>query len=69
MEALTGAVKTIKRDTPLLAISIYHYIEDYYRIMQFIMKIAGGKYKYYIRQHAMIYGETILYAVPLITET
>jgi len=69
MEALTGAVKTIKRDTPLLAISIYHYIEDYYRILQFIMKIAGGKYNYYIRQHAMIYGETILYAVPHITET
>lgn len=68
MEALTGAINTIKRDMPLLAISIYHYVEDYYRIMQFIMRITGEGYKYYIRQHAMIYGETILYAVPCITE-
>lgn len=68
MHALTGAVNTIKRDMPLLAISIYHSAEDYYRIMQFIMKIHGEGYQYYIRQHAMIYGETILYAVPRVTE-
>ncbi|MDE6947274.1 MAG: FkbM family methyltransferase [Anaeroplasmataceae bacterium] len=64
MEALLGGVQTIKRDTPLLAISIYHYVADYYRIMQFILNNVGDKYKYYIRQHAMIYGETILYAIP-----
>uniref|UniRef100_N2B629 FkbM family methyltransferase n=1 Tax=Eubacterium plexicaudatum ASF492 TaxID=1235802 RepID=N2B629_9FIRM len=68
MRALGGAVNTIKRDMPLLAISIYHCVEDYYRIMQFIMKIQGRGYKYYIRQHAMIYGETILYAIPRIVE-
>lgn len=64
MEALKGAVKTIRRDNPLLAISIYHYVEDYYRIMQFLMKSTEGGYKYYIRQHALIYGEAILYAIP-----
>lgn len=64
MEALLGGVQTIKRDKPLLAISIYHYVEDYYRIMQFLLNNVGDKYKYYIRQHAMIYGETILYAIP-----
>jgi len=63
MKALEGGIHTIKRDRPLLAISIYHYVEDYYRIMQFLMDNLGG-YTYYIRQHALIYGETILYAIP-----
>lgn len=63
MEALYGAIHTIQRDWPVLAISIYHYIEDYYRIMQFLLKLTN-KYEYYIRQHALIYGETILYAIP-----
>lgn len=63
MQALQGGINTIKRDRPLLAISIYHYIKDYYRIMQFLLDNTGG-YLYYVRQHAMIYGETILYAIP-----
>lgn len=63
MQALEGGINTIKRDRPLLAISIYHYVKDYYRIMQFLMDNLDG-YLYYIRQHAMIYGETILYAIP-----
>lgn len=64
MDALLGGIQTIKRDIPLLAISIYHYVDDYYRIMQFLLNNTGRKYRYYIRQHAMIYGETILYAIP-----
>ena len=64
MKALFGGINIIRRDKPLLAISIYHYVEDYYRIMQFLLKNAGGRYKYYIRQHALIYGETVLYAIP-----
>lgn len=65
MQALQGGINTIKRDRPLLAISIYHYVKDYYRIMQFLLDNTGGEgYSYYIRQHAMIYGETILYAIP-----
>lgn len=44
MEDLTGAVNTIKRDMPLLALSIYHCIEDYYHIMQFSIyqKVKGS---------------------------
>lgn len=63
MQALEGGIHTIKRDRPLLAISIYHYVKDYYRIMQFLMDNLD-EYSYYIRQHALIYGETILYAIP-----
>lgn len=63
MKALLGGIRTIRRDKPVLAVSIYHYVEDYYRIMQFLMENMEG-YRYYIRQHALIYGETVLYAIP-----
>lgn len=63
MRAIRGGIQTIRRDHPLLAISIYHCAEDYYRIMQFLLDNVKG-YNYYIRQHALIYGETVLYAVP-----
>ncbi len=61
--ALCGGIETIKRDRPILAISIYHSLEDYYKIPNYLM----GKlqdYKYYIRHHALILCETVLYAIP-----
>lgn len=42
IEALEGGVGVIRRDNPLLAISIYHSVEDYYRIMQFLLRTEGG---------------------------
>ncbi len=61
--ALLGAMKTIKRCRPVLAISIYHSMEDFYRIPLMLMKELAN-YKYYVRQHAMILSETVLYAIP-----
>lgn len=61
--ALLGGLNVIKRDRPVLAISIYHSPEDYYTIPQLLMKELEN-YKYYIRQHATFYGATVLYAIP-----
>lgn len=61
--ALCGAVDVIRRDRPLLAISIYHSVEDYYRIPGYLMNELKD-YRYYIRHHALILSETVLYAIP-----
>jgi FkbM family methyltransferase len=63
MEALKGAKKTILRDRPRLAISIYHSDEDMLRIAEWIHALVP-EYKLYCRHHS-IYPfafETILYA-------
>lgn len=61
--ALRGAIETIKRDRPILAISIYHSLEDYFRIPDYLMEQLDY-YRYYIRHHALILSETVLYAIP-----
>lgn len=61
--ALCGALDIIRRDRPILAISIYHSVEDYYRIPEYLMEQLQD-YKYFIRHHALILSETVLYAIP-----
>ncbi len=63
MKALLGGMKTIKRDRPVLAISIYHSIKDFYEILQLFLAELSN-YRYYVRQHSMIFTETVLYAIP-----
>lgn len=62
-EALVGGIHVIKRDRPILAISIYHFLEDFWRIPKYLMSQLRN-YRYYVRQHALIYGETVLYGIP-----
>lgn len=61
-QALHGAVETIKRCKPKLAISIYHSAEDMIRLPQYIHSIVP-EYRLYIRAHTMGIAETILYAM------
>lgn len=61
--ALCGAIDVIRRDRPILAISIYHSVEDYYRIPDYLTSMLEN-YRYYIRHHALILSETVLYAIP-----
>lgn len=65
--ALAGGINVIRRDRPVLAISIYHSIEDFYRIPMYLMENLTG-YKYYVRHHSLIFCETVLYAVPCVLE-
>ena len=62
--ALKGAQKTILRDKPKLAISIYHSDEDMIRIAEYIHELVP-EYKFYIRQHQPypIHYDTVLYAL------
>ena len=65
---LEGAIKTIKKFKPHLAIAIYHggklFMEDFYDIPLFIKNIMGEDYQYYIRTFSPWCGETILFCKP-----
>lgn len=60
-EALIGAEKTIKREKPGLAISIYHNAKDYYRLAELILNYVP-EYKLAVRHHKTRHVDTVLYA-------
>lgn len=62
VKALNGAKKTIQQHRPKLAISIYHTIDDRWKIPLLIYSFVPD-YKFYVKR-ASPYGETILFAVP-----
>ncbi len=63
LAALKGAIHTIKRDQPKLAIAIYHSISDMGNIPVFINELNLG-YKLYIGHYTIHAEETILFALP-----
>lgn len=62
-KALAGGMKTIKRDRPILAISIYHGLEDIVEIPKLLMRELE-EYEFIVRHHSYTYSETVLYGVP-----
>lgn len=62
LEALKGAVHTIQRDKPKLAICIYHKPEDMTEIPLYIKSLVP-EYKFYVRHHSNCWTDTVLYAV------
>ncbi len=67
LDALNGAVGTIRRFTPKLAICVYHKPEDIFVIPNWIQSL-NLNYKYYMRHHGNPnfnqHCETVFYAVP-----
>lgn len=63
MNALRGAEKTIRRDKPTLAISVYHKEDDFITIPTFINELRLD-YEFYLDHHTIHYWETVLFAVP-----
>lgn len=61
--ALKGAFKTLQKDRPKLAISIYHAYQDLYQIALFLNEILDD-YSYRLGQYHYDLGETVLYAFP-----
>jgi FkbM family methyltransferase len=59
--ALKGAEKTIKKYHPGLAISIYHSLDDFLDIPEYIQSLKMG-YKFFIRHFTIHAEETILFA-------
>lgn len=62
LASLKGAEQIIKRCKPKLAICIYHKFEDLWEIQNYISSIVS-EYKFYIRAHAKMATEVVLYAI------
>ncbi len=62
IEALKGAINTIKKHKPKLAISLYHKISDFKEIPQFINSLNIG-YKFYLAHRTIHCEETLLFAI------
>ena len=58
--ALRGATETINKFKPKLAISIYHNLDDYARIIHYINGLGLG-YKFYLGHFTTHHEETVLY--------
>ena len=64
LSALRGAVNTLKRCKPALALSVYHRKEDLITIPQFIKSIYKDC-KFYLRQYRKIdLADLDLYVIP-----
>lgn len=61
-QALEGAVETIKKFKPKLAISVYHKSDDLITIPKLILSIRSD-YNFYIDYYTIIGDEIILYAI------
>jgi len=60
---LNGAVNVIKRDRPVLLISVYHRWNDLWEIQDFINNMDLN-YKFYLRHYSLSVAKTILYCIP-----
>lgn len=65
--ALHGAVDTIKKYKPILAICAYHLQDDLLVLSDFIKSLNCG-YKIILRHYMLSAGDTILYGIPQNTE-
>lgn len=61
LQALKGAIKTIRSNRPRLAISIYHTPEDIIELPAYLLEILPD-YKFYMRHYNSNMWETVLYA-------
>jgi len=62
-DAIDGAVNTIKKHHPILAICIYHKAQDWYKVPQKVLNIHS-QYKIYIRHYMEGIYETVMYFIP-----
>lgn len=62
-DAINGARELIKRNTPKLAVCLYHKYEDIRELFSLVDSL--GNYKYYIRaQRNSVVTEYVMYAIP-----
>lgn len=60
-DALHGAQKTIIRDKPLLALSVYHRNGDVLALMDYLNEMVP-EYRFWLRHYGPLHYETVLYA-------
>lgn len=64
LNALKGAINTIRKNRPKLVICIYHDNEDMLRIPEWCFKNLNN-YRFYVRHHHYLPCDTVLYAIPV----
>jgi len=62
-DAIDGAIDTIQKYKPILAICIYHKAEDWYKIPEKVLAIETN-YDVYIRHYMEGIFETVIYFIP-----
>lgn len=61
LDALRGALQTIRRDKPLLTLSVYHRLGDVLTMMDYISSLVP-EYRFWLRHYGPMGCETVLYA-------
>lgn len=64
IEALIGAEKTIRRDRPALAVSLYHRADDFLVLTERVIDLLGECELYLRRPRCIPMWDLMLYAVP-----
>lgn len=64
MEALQGAKKIIREQAPILAISVYHNLSDFWEV-PLTIKEYNVNYKIFFRHHRWTCDDTVCYAIPM----
>lgn len=60
---IKGAESIIKRDRPILLLSIYHKWDDLFKLQDYLINL-NLNYKFYIRHYSLSVAKTILYCIP-----
>lgn len=61
-QALRGAEKIIKRNTPIITVSLYHKREDIWKIPKLLLEL-NPQYVFFIDHHTLGWSDTVLYAL------
>ena len=62
-KAIDGCKETIRRDSPVLAICLYHRLEDVWEIPRQINRL-NKNYNFYLKRYSDDGWELVLYCVP-----
>jgi hypothetical protein len=63
MSMIKWAKETIKRDRPIILLSIYHRRDDLFKLQEYLINLDLS-YKFYIRHYSLSVAKTILYCIP-----
>ena len=66
-QSLQGAIGTLQKWMPKLAICVYHKADDIIKIIDFLKDIKNSEkqYRFFLRHHSNAAYETVLYAIPV----
>jgi len=63
LPAIRGAIRSVRRDHPRLAISVYHLFDDLWKIPEQVLEVRDD-YRLYLRHYTEGVDETVMYFVP-----